>query len=522
MPGDLIYRASRPAYSWNERGAPSLDTSCELPSFLKDIGMVNEVIRAVQVVGVVQVVEMSSAHEEPDDGSPLWATSSFRMSPNLQDFILKDLQPWKVDDETLYHFWKRAAAKLLAYAFPVEHIDTKFVQRGRAYTPLLRALLGDLSDTRLVGSRECNRLVLACISGSKFADKADQEFLLSTARQLVSEHAPPVLVRQVQLCQQKIGLLYGRRPFTVVFPSPKTHLENALDAEDLIIRARQDIEDGKLSQPSAYLEWKPLNAAQPSKIESIAASSISLLKGKLLRFSGDFRLSQECLQLLTGQHPPPPNIFQAKLHLAAVCGELGLWEEANRILESICYASRLQRKLVRLSRAEFQLSKLLGVGTDNASESSANIFHDLFDTYIQENLELKAKPFRRNLLRCCLGMAILAHLASRTGNRISQAYALSCWQTAKAACRACLVPEESFPDLVCYLGSAEILLRLADPAANEHLERATRIRDHLERDGLQHRFVFISLGTRWADLLNDWIEAHGRDRVLCRWTECTP
>lgn len=516
VPGDVFHRASSPASCWNEKGSPAHESLDGLPDFLANTSTLSEIIRAVQGVGVVQLEPCSI---ESDTVSPRWVSYLFRISPVLQEFIPRDLRPWKVDGETLLDSWKRQAVILLALTFPIEYIDRKFIQRGRAYTALLRPFLGDFLVTNFARSTQCARLVQACLTASKFSKKTDQELLLSTARRMISEsgQTQSTLAIQLRLREQKVAQLFGGRLSNFSLPFPATNFGRALEAEVLLLRAQQDIEDGFVSRPCGYLHWKPMNAAQPSMIEEISASRITFLRGKLFRFLGDFNSSQKVLQLLTGQHPPPPCLFRIKLHLAAVCGELGLWLEAQQVLDSIQAVSEVQHRLVRLSRAELKLSYSLAVGGED--ECGIDIFRELFHIYAHEDLEHQSKPFRRNLLRCCMGLAIASHLHSRYGNQISLINALGYWQTARAASRACLVNEEGFPDMICYLASAEVRFRLADPVADQDLLRAAEIGDRLEADGMQQRFVMTALGTRWADTLNDWIEAHGKSRILRKWTD---
>lgn len=520
IPGSVLYRASAPAFCWNERGAPTRDDSCDLPGFLKDLNTLNEIIRAVQALGVVQL-EPDSGSGLPESGSPRWASYQFRMMSNHEDFILKDLQPWTVDGETLLDIWKRVALRLLVHAFPVENIDADFYTRGPAYTPLLLRLLKDEFVTeKYVHSKECHRLALICATASKFAGKDDQEFMLSTAEHFTTQddQTPPSLAYQIQLLLQRKTQVFGGKLSIPPPPRPATNLGNALEAEGLLLTAKQDIEDGNMSKIWSYLHWKPVNVAQPSKLEAIAVAKMSLLSAKLHRLSGDFSSSRRLLHLLVEQHPPLPcqYLLRAKTHLAAVCGELGIWNEGKQVLQSMHNGSTSPNHLIRLSEAEFDLSRSLA--TSEQYQGDKDAFRNLFDSAVQESLEVNPKSSRRNVLRCCIGLAIIAHLQSRSGNHISLVNAISNWQTAKAACR--LVPEQSFAEMVCCIATAEILLRIPDPSATAELAKAVEIRDRLDASGRQYRFVLATLGTRWADLVNDWIEAHGRARVLRRWQDC--
>lgn len=520
VPGDLFHRASTPAFCWNERGATARDNSCELPGFLTDSSALNEIIRAVQALRVVQLVQPPSSYRL-DDGSPLWASCQFQMSPSLLEFIPRDLRPWTVDGETLLTTWKKTALKLLAHAFPIEDIDTKFFTRGPAYTPLLIRLISDNFVIESYGSsEECHRLALVCACASRFAGREDQYLMLSISHKLIigTDNTPPSLAYRIQLHLQRTSQLFGGRPSIPLPPRPITHHINALEAEALLLRAQQDIDDGKVSRPWDYIHWKPLNAAQPSKLEDIAAIRLSLFTAKLHRLAGNFLCSYRILQLLIGQRPALPcqYLLRAKLQLTAVCGELGFWDEGRQVLQSMEGVLRNDSQMIRLSEAEFHLSRSLALV--EGSQRDIGAFRDLLDSAMQESLDVKPKPLRRILLRCCVGLAILAHVRSRTGNHISLVDALNTWQTAKAACR--LLPEQYFLELMCCSATAEVLLRLSDPTATAELEKAIEIRDRVDAAGAQNRFVIATLGTRWADLLNDWIEAHGRPRVLRPWQEC--
>lgn len=517
MPGDMLYRASRPAFCWNERGAQTPDLSCKLPSFLTDISILKEVIRATCAIGVAR---LESASLSPaDNGIPAWASRQLCISDASRDFLINDLQPWKFGDETLLDSWKKDAIRLVVYSFPVEFIDDRFSQRCQAYAPLLLPFLGHFLVGKFLRSHESNRIISACLSASKFAGKATQERWMSSARQLIYDNTPAHLVWQVELRQIKINQLFGAHAVFRLGPLPVNPLLNALAAERLQLLAQQTIEDGYPQKLSTCFSWKPLNAAHPSRIEEVAASHMNFLRGKAYRFRGHFQASQQCLELLVGQIPKPPCLFQAKLHLAAVYSELSLWERGSRILQSLEHSTPSQRYEVQLCQAELALSKCIATGIDGEAREHTQHFNTLFSIFMQQSLKDKAKPFRRKLLRCCMGIAVLIHLQSRTENRINLINALKHWQIARAACRECLVTEEGFPDLVCILGSAEIRLRLLDPDADDDLQHAAEIWCRLNSADIQQRFFLTSIGTSWANLLNDWIEAHGKPRVLPKWAD---
>lgn len=352
-----------------------------------------------------------------------------------------------------------------------------------------------------------------------FADYPTKELAVSTAERLLSSDTPPHITCQVWLRRQTLGQLYGHRlSLPDDLPPPRNSWLNAQHAQFLILTAQQDIEDGAFANIWTYLHWKPLNAAQPSKIEEIVASSLTCLEGKLHRFQGQFVAAQNRLELLNGQLPPPSCEFLVKLHLAAVYSELGLWEGAEKVLKSIRDATGSRSRLAELSRAEVELSKCLARYDPKRWDGCATSFRNLSQSYMREDLKQKSKTMRRNLLRACIGLAIISHLQTgRSDNIISLVDTLGQWQTAIAACRECLISDEGFIDLICYLGSAEVRLRMSDPMADTDLAKAVDIRDRLGGRSMLHRFIFASLGTRWSDMLDDWIEGHGRDRVLSRW-----
>lgn len=523
VPGDTLYRASRTAYQWNEQGAVVPDVSCNLPGFLTNISTLEQIVRTVQISGS-GVVTLSPQHAGfnnlKSDGSPFWASRQFQMSPSLQEFITRDLQPWKIDSEMLLSYWKKVAVRLLTHTFPVEQIDPQSIRRGQVYTPLLQPFLGEFIISNFARTQECNRLIALCIGASKFGAKGSKELALYTAQQLVHDGTPPHVAGQVQLRQLQLRQLWGEQ---IIMPSavpPTNPSLNALQGRFSIIIAQQHIEDGYIGKPWSYLSWKPLHAAQPSRIEQIVEADILYLKGKLYRFSGNFTAAQQCFELIAGQIPSPPSLFRVKLQLAAVYAELGFWQKGHSILGTLQSVSEAQARLIQLSTAELALSECLDATSFDKLESAEALFRGLYNSYLQQDIDSRAKPFRRNLFRACVGLAIIRHLQSRSENRIGLINALGYWRTAKAAARECLIPEKGFPDLICCLASAEILLRLSDATADEELERVAEISDRLDIGRLQQRFTMTSLGTRWADLVNDWLESRGRHRALPRWVEC--
>lgn len=59
---------------------------------------------------------------------------------------------------------------------------------------------------------------------------------------------------------------------------------------------------------------------------------IDLMKGKIRRLRGNFDVSQQYFEPLSGQYPSLRSQFLSRLHLIAVYTVLGLWEKGQALI----------------------------------------------------------------------------------------------------------------------------------------------------------------------------------------------
>jgi hypothetical protein len=237
------------------------------------------------------------------------------------------------------------------------------------------------------------------------------------------------------------------------------------------------------------------------------------MKGKLSRFRGDFESARLYLEPLASQYPAPRIRFSSLLQLAAVFGELGLWDKARSVLDT--EATTVKRgRLLRLATAELDLAQGLD-GSSHHLDSAQAIFTSLSHEY--EELTPTSKGMKRNIFRVCLGLAIISHIKRRQKYWLGLVRALEDWRLAHKACQESSKATEGFPDLICLLSVAEIKESLSDASVDTDLRLAQGIWSHITSQHLEQRFFFTNIGTRWADIVCDWLKQAGKPSVLPRW-----
>lgn len=398
-----------------------------------------------------------------------------------------------------------------------------FLQRGQAYFPLIqhiedRVLLEQCSPSEQI------RIVEICLAASIFGETEDKlrllelaDSLLQSQSQLLQSQMQPesqllqprlkFLGASVQLRRMKLSFLRGNLLQDIdwsILPGPRG---NAQLAEFRVLQSQQFLEQSWFQKAWEVLSWSPLNAAQPSRLEVIGSSEIDYMKGKLLRFQGNFKHARQTFEPIAYEFPPTATTFKSRLQLLSTYSELGLWDKGKTLLKEIIPTTVQQRRILVLGEAEFYMSRGLDFYSRNLPEAkndldfAQGLYSDLVQLY--DGIPRGNKTMRRNFFRVSFGYAITHHIERRTGSAFSQLRALTYWQLAHRASSECFVNSEGFPNAICLLAIADLeACRLDTYEAN--FRQAETVWSKGRVLGLNDRFFFCSLGTRWANIIFKW------------------
>ncbi|KAK4642851.1 hypothetical protein QC761_0061700 [Podospora bellae-mahoneyi] len=505
VPGDLFRRALFPFRKWNENGNESRERPFQLPDIFSDEGrLVKAMMDAIDTHAVRVTIGSLAPHA--NHGDPWWAYRNFELPESSRIFIQNSVN---------YLDGQLDSARLIFHGFSFSDLDVRFVEKGNALLPFVVPLLHKFPVDKLLPG-ELPSAVEVCISMSQFGDYNFKEHVLAVAETLAGRIGPSPLDFSIAL--RKAALALARGQAASVWPSPGLNRKgNSQRAEAVLFRAQQCIELGHLSEAWKLVgQWTPFHAAQPSGLEIVMSSRLDFMKGKLHRFQGNFEAARQYLEPLSSQHPPTQVQFSARLHLIAVYTELGLWEKGQTVAGGIEIASGRQRRLYRLALAELLLSRVL-CGFEEDLLPAKGLFAEIVSEYEGLGGVQFGKTMRRNFFRACFGLAVIGHLQRRGQALFGALGALSGWELAYRASRECLVVAEGFPDLICHLAMAQLQLSSAAVQSGPSLERAKQIWAELSNQGLEQRFCFTNLGTRWADMVSEWLEASGCPRIVSQW-----
>ncbi|KAK4170757.1 hypothetical protein QBC36DRAFT_123612 [Triangularia setosa] len=502
VPGDLFRRALLPFRKWNENGNESRERPFHLPDVFSNEGrLVKAVQDAIDTHAVL--VTIGSSVPDANHGGPWWAYRNFELPESSRTFIRNSVE---------YLDGQLDSTRLVFHGFPIPDLDDSFVEKGNALLPFVVPLLLKPPVDKLLVD-ELPSTIEVCISISHFGDHDFKRHALAVAQALADRIGPSPLDFSIALRRATLALAGGQT--ASISPSPRLDRKgNSQRAEAILFHAQQYVELGHLSKAWELVgQWTPFHAAQPSSLETVMSSRLDFMKGKLHRFQGNFEAARQYFEPLSSQYPPTRIQFSARLHLIAVLTELGLWEKAQTVADGIEIASGRQRRLYRLAQAELLLSRAL-CGFEKDLPSAKGLFADIVSEY--EGLVPFGKTMRRNFFRACFGLAVIGHLQRRGQALFGALGSLSGWELAYRASRECLVVAEDFPDLVCHLSMAQVQSSVSGQSGPA-LERAKQIWAALSTQGLEQRFCFTNLGTRWVDMVSEWLEASGCPRIVSPW-----
>ncbi|KAK4163078.1 hypothetical protein QBC43DRAFT_320485 [Cladorrhinum sp. PSN259] len=544
VPADLFYRALSPFKVWNENGNESLGRLAKLLPIFSDSQRLDHAIR---IICAIPAVEATDSAVSPDTESyPWWADCDLILDAQCRAFIHNELH--RLPGQLLS--WQLETIRVILQAFPHRDLDNKFIEKGRAFSPFVLPALQKLEEGSFqsfpqhpsLHLDEIERGIDVCIAVTLFGNFPAKEAALSMAQSLLrwipsSPRVPLGQTIQVQVRQMALCLIHGQ-PVPTSFPlgDRQKGKRNALLAEFLLIQAQRCAEQGYISHSWQFLDqWMPAYAAQPSVLETIISFRIDLMKGKVCRYQGAFEKSRIYLEPLASQYPAPQAQFLSKLHLISVYGELSLWDKGKDLLSrwdmgkdllsrlegrdsptNIAATADPQKRLLQLTWAEFHLARGLD-GSDNDLLTAKELFVGLIKGY--EEIIPSRQATKRNFARVCLGLAIISHVQRRGKPDFALFRALNDWRLAYDACIKSSTVDNGpgFPALVCLLSITELKASLNDTTWKADLRCARELWAGLRQRELDQRFFFSNIGTRWANLVCDWLGAVEEPLVLPRW-----
>jgi hypothetical protein len=350
--------------------------------------------------------------------------------------------------------------------------------------------------------------------------------VLATAERIVNRHLEnPFLSARVRLRRKIVCRTLSEGPWEGADHNSELprHLKsinaasNAHLGEGVLFSAEQMIDRDQLGEAWSVLEsFTPLDPQNPSPRETLVMDWISLAKGKICRFSGDFNLAKKHLLHVMERGSVYGIVSRAVSHYVAVSCELQNMDEATAMALGETRLSenelrRGRRRRVMLTLAEAYLMKCLWAvasdpmcshppgGIRDMLQDAANIFTEFGG---EDDCGEHGRVFKLNRFRIAVGLAIISRLTDDLTS------AANYWTAAAAAARDCGW-RPGFPEMVIAYSVSELQLRRGQfEASKSSFQTAER----LFRTGRRQTY-FIGLGTVWFDLVGSWMEHQGGRRI---------
>ena len=375
---------------------------------------------------------------------------------------------------------------------------------GQALLPLLRHVLPYVGQVSIL-SAHVLVIIEGCLSASFFSDHAWKTGVLRTADSLlhlVGEADRALLQARIHIRQAAVSRLFERyrEPATTIDIVDKC--SNGFAAEQILGKAQNLIDLGLLASASNELaKYKPELYGRSSTLERAQYQAIMFTRGKVLRYEGRFA---DAFLLLEACMSHDQLALRCIRHLAAVECELGRNEAAIRRLE-LWSASHASGRRVRLALATAHVARILA-----ALRGARPVSHmigpakDLLDAvWGRVTQPAASKVCKLDRVTTAIGHAILQHIAGNIGQ------AVFAWQQASLACKE-YDPVPGYFDMVVAYAHCELEVRRGNLTEASLLESRARALFA----GAGRQYYLTSLGTLWPDIVGDWFEASGRDRII--------
>ncbi|KAK8057022.1 hypothetical protein PG996_010959 [Apiospora saccharicola] len=349
-------------------------------------------------------------------------------------------------------------------------------------------------------------VVESCLSASCFADRLWKENVLRIADGLLPAASRDEITRllqvRIQLRQTTMTRLYGSAgepDFTIPATDERT---NGYFASEVTLRVQTCLEFGLLASARSMLSrYNPGRFGRLSAFEAAQKQEIALLEGIIYRLEGQFSAAIPLLISCMRHHWLETRCV---VHLAAVECELGQSSSAIDRLDAFI-STAVSNRRPRLALANAHLTRLLTALRDKKPymhlvPATKRLFTALDETGGRQTGNRTLMLDRVNI---AIALAMLEHIA---GNLDS---ASAAWQRALGDSKRHHA-SPGYTDMVISYSSYELETRRGDPAEASLLEAKARLL--FASTGRQ--YYMTSLGTIWPDIVGDWLEASGRERVI--------
>ncbi|KAF2180925.1 hypothetical protein K469DRAFT_266925 [Zopfia rhizophila CBS 207.26] len=426
--------------------------------------------------------------------------------------------------------WKFEALRVVLHTFP-EHrqLDPLY------YTSLVEAIIPQLQHVLPYLDEEtvCNkldsfhvaRIVNMLLSASYFLEVDWKKKVLDTASRLLKpqdQSLARIKLRRVALSricnkatpEQQINQL---GELSSEF-RPVDKRSNADLGEILLLQARVLVDLQRHRHAFSVLEaFMPWDSEEISTLEQIVMNDITLIRGEILRYEGNFREARDRFMQLLGQVPTPPKVTT---QLGAVSCELGNFDPVIETLTNELKALEMagsimdsrNAKRLQLGLADAHLFKAIrldsihGLGSElreitESIKQARRILESLEEKF--KNTDKLRKVGKINRFRILAALAILEHLQG------SPILALARWDEAQAASRDCGW-SEGYSDMIVMYSKCELMCRLGNTHESEYLlQKALQL---YQTTGRQYHFT--GLGSVWPDYVSNVMRFRHGSRAL--------
>lgn len=413
-----------------------------------------------------------------------------------------------------------------------------FGQTGRLLLPQVYHVITylDKLDFERFSSFELRQVLRSCLSWSEFGNQLWKHQVLGKLTKLEEfldrGIEGQVLASKLRLRRRALARLYPKSfrmekdPSNDPPPLTENPSSNAHYGEMILFQAQLLIDQDQLPDALVVLRnFQPLVSLDPSMEESRVLQNITLLRQKIHHFAGDFKTAiyyfektKECdvifKQII-------PNLTTDAV--ATYC-ELGQTQQTWEILPLADYSGMAWQELGKSGR---------GLSFAAAGVHLTSGFELLRGYKLDDSLSVfrKAKVIYKNLLTvydtssnhpslvmitrqfsASVSLAMIGHVECKFGGANDWATVLSSWQSTLQIVerlKEVFDKDQLFLEMIIKYSMSNVLGCLGKQL--EARKMCLESRSLYERTG--RSFYFVALGSKWFDLVGDWNEAIGLERI---------
>ncbi|KAL8788261.1 MAG: hypothetical protein Q9213_001781 [Squamulea squamosa] len=425
--------------------------------------------------------------------------------------------------------WKIEAVKVVLYAFPLDRRLEPLYSFSIATSilPLLNHVLPYLEEIDFEKALPAAHVIEVCLSASYYSTLDWKNNIVATAESIGTRFPVGAQLRERVELRKKIlsrisSCKWGSEAQRLEFPridqrSNGYYGDLVLFNADVLL-GRQQFQ-AALDELDRYTPWHPGNI---STLEQIQMCEMSFLRGKIHRFSGNFKKARGCLeQVLRAGRPEASMMCKAMAHLTTVCCELGETRSGivialGQLDDLTAYQSRESGSAKRLRLAlayAYLMQGMWAIFTQSPAsgyislekdiQEGFNKAHELFRELAQcyENASNLTRAGKTNRFSTLLGLALIAHIK---GDFHGARYRYEMALDAVSHCNW----DAGYIEAIIYWSKSVVMYSLGE------LEEARKL-SGLAGSLYQNRsFFFPGFGTLWPEIIETWVAQQGRERMI--------